>query len=85
MLQNLIIKYSQVFLIDPEYCKFEHYLIFSLDKRVPMLMDCFHWDRQAGNYAFLESQDHCLHSWLGQLQVTNLSGRVSDKVADPCI
>ena len=29
------------------------------------LMHCFHWNRQAGNYAFLESRDHCLHGRLG--------------------
>ena len=54
-------------------------------------MQVFHWSRQAGNYAFLESRDQCLH---GQLQVTGLSGRVTEianmfdismAVADPCI
>ena len=54
-------------------------------------MHCFHWNRQAGNYAFLEGRDQCLH---GRLQVTGLSGRVgeisnmfdiSTTVADPCI
>ena len=55
------------------------------------LMQVFHWSRQAGNYAFLESWDQCLH---GRLQVTSLSGRVGEisnmldismTIADPCI
>ena len=29
------------------------------------VMHCFHWNRQAGNYAFLESRDHCLHGRFG--------------------
>ena len=28
-------------------------------------MQCFHWNGQAGNYAFLESRDQCLHGRLG--------------------
>ena len=28
------------------------------------LMQVFHWSRPAGNYAFLESQDQCLHGRL---------------------
>ena len=27
-------------------------------------MQCFHWNRQAGNYAFLEGRDQCLHGRL---------------------
>ena len=30
-------------------------------------MHCFYWNQQAGNYAFLESQDQCLHGWLGSV------------------
>ena len=30
-------------------------------------MQCFHWNRQAGNYAFLESRDQCLHGRLGSV------------------
>ena len=26
------------------------------------LMQCFHWNRQAGNYAFLEGRDQCLQT-----------------------
>ena len=29
------------------------------------VMQCFHLNRQAGNYAYLESQDQSLNSWLG--------------------
>ena len=56
-----------------------------------LLMQVFHWIRQAGNYAFLESRDQCLHD---RLQVTSLSGRVGEishmfdismAIADPCI
>ena len=31
------------------------------------LMQSFHWNRQAGNYAFLESRDRCLHGRLGSV------------------
>ena len=34
---------------------------------VPKLMQVFHWSRQAGNYAFLESLDQCLHGRLGSV------------------
>ena len=34
---------------------------------IPKLMQCFNWNRQAGNYAFLESRDQCLHGWLGSV------------------
>ena len=30
-------------------------------------MQVFHWSRQAGNYAFLESRDQCLHGLLGSV------------------
>ena len=30
----------------------------------------FHWSRLAGNYAFLESQDQCLHVRLGSVVVS---------------
>ena len=30
-------------------------------------MQMFHWNRQAGNYAFLESWDQCLHGQLGSV------------------
>ena len=39
-----------------------------------LVMQCFHWNRQADNYAFLEGRDQCLHGWLGPLQVPGLSG-----------
>ena len=36
--------------------------------RYPLgLLQCFHWNRQAGNYAFLESRDQCLHGRLGSV------------------
>ena len=31
------------------------------------VMQVFHWSRQAGNYAFLESRDQCLHGRLGSV------------------
>ena len=39
----------------------------SLVMPIMLLMYCFHWNRQAGNYAFLESRDHRLHVWLGSV------------------
>ena len=31
------------------------------------VMQVFHWSRRAGNYAFLESRDQCLHGRLGSV------------------
>ena len=31
------------------------------------IVQYFHWNRQAGNYAFLESQYQCLHDRLGSI------------------
>ena len=36
------------------------------------LMQVFHWRRQAGNYAFLESRDQCLHGQLGSVTSSRL-------------
>ena len=56
-------------------------------------MQVFHWSQQAGNYAFLESRDQCLHGRLGSVANYRLLGRVgeisnmfdiSTTVADPC-
>ena len=30
-------------------------------------MQFFHWNRQAGNYSFLESREQCLHGLLGSV------------------
>ena len=52
----------------------EHALVLGSDQHVsansPLSakdMQCFHWNQQAGNYAFLVSRDQCLHGWLGSV------------------
>ena len=42
----------------------------------PTSMQCFHWNRQASNYAIFERWDKCLHGSLGGFQVPGLSGEL---------
>ena len=37
-------------------------------------MQCFHWNRQASNYAFLESRDQSLHGLLGSVASSRAVG-----------
>ena len=48
------------------YCTFQ-YCIGTVIMAVLGLMQVFLWSRQAGNYAFLESRDQCLHGRLGSV------------------
>ena len=49
-------------------------IIIDHSRMIQAFIEVFHWSRPAGNYAFLESRDQCLHGQLGSFVVSRPVG-----------